>query len=285
MKNGRYPDPDVPADDAWKQMQDLMQAQPPADIGMAQKGLLRKILGFGSASLIVVTALFFLMRKSDASLPPLVISHTSQSRPVRIMLPDSMIAYLNTYSRLVLPADVHTNEAVQLYGSAYFDAVGSHDGGKAITAGTLRILPSNAAFYVTYDSAYDHSTVHVSSGKVELITSKGSYQLVAGESTTYHGRTGETEATRKADINLYGYATLVFEFSDTPLADAIAALENAYGYRIILANEKMRRCRITTRFDHKTLREILDIMAYTLNFTFTMNEQARTVSLKGEGCE
>lgn len=285
MKTGGYPNPDVPADQAWKQMQELMQAHPPAEGGVARKTVLRKMFAYGSAALVVGTVLFFLMQNTGKTLPAKKTSHSSQARPVRVILPDSLIAFLNSHSRLVLTEDAHRNVVAQLYGSVYFDALASTGAVGPITAGRLKIFPSKAAFYITYDSSLDLSTIDVSAGMVALNTSNTSYQLQAGESLSYHGKTGEIGTRQKTDVNQYSYATLVFEFSDTPLSEALSTLENAYGFRILMGNEKMKKCRITTRFDHKSMKEVLDIMAYTLNFSYTIDEPARTVSLKGEGCE
>jgi len=89
---------------------------------------------------------------------------------------------------------------------------------------------------------------------------------------------------QKADVNLYSYATRIFDFTDTPLKVAAAAIEKTYGITILFENQKLYRCRITTRFDNKTLKEMLDIMAYTLKFKYYINEKSRQVFVTGYGC-
>lgn len=78
--------------------------------------------------------------------------------------------------------------------------------------------------------------------------------------------------------------TVSHEFSNTPFKEAAAFLENAYGVTIIVKNDAIYNCTITTRFDNKSLEEILDILGYTLAFEYKIDQTSNQVIISGDGC-
>ena len=86
------------------------------------------------------------------------------------------------------------------------------------------------------------------------------------------------------DPNLFSYANRIFEFHDTPFKEATGFIEKAYGVKIVTENNNLYNCRITTKFDNKSIEEILDILAYTLSFEYTFDEKNKQVLITGDGC-
>ena len=78
--------------------------------------------------------------------------------------------------------------------------------------------------------------------------------------------------------------TEFFEFSNTPFKEAAGFIEKAYGVKIIIENNKLDHCKITTRFDNKSLEEILDILGYTLAFEYSIDKNKNQVIISGDGC-
>lgn len=76
----------------------------------------------------------------------------------------------------------------------------------------------------------------------------------------------------------------IFEFSNTPFKEAAGFIEKAYGVKIIIENNKLDHCKITTRFDNKSLEEILDILGYTLAFDYSIDKNKNQVIISGDGC-
>jgi hypothetical protein len=76
----------------------------------------------------------------------------------------------------------------------------------------------------------------------------------------------------------------IFEFSNTPFKEAVGFIEKAYGVTIIINNNKLNNCTITTRFDNKSLEEILDILGYTLAFEYSIDKNKNQVIISGDGC-
>jgi hypothetical protein len=98
------------------------------------------------------------------------------------------------------------------------------------------------------------------------------------------------EATPRKDTLADGstayldYTNKVFEFSNMPFKDAVAYIEKAYGVKFIINNNKLYNCTITTRFDNKSLEEILDVLGYTLAFEYEIDKTKNQVIISGDGC-
>ena len=79
-------------------------------------------------------------------------------------------------------------------------------------------------------------------------------------------------------------ANKVFEFSSMPFGKVAASIGKAYGVKFIIKNSKLESCTITTRFDNKSLEEILDVIAFTLGFDYEIDKTKNQVTISGDGC-
>jgi len=92
-----------------------------------------------------------------------------------------------------------------------------------------------------------------------------------------------SDVVPKADTLQHG--TIAFEFNNTPFKEAAGFIEKAYDVKIIVNNPKLYNCTITTRFDNKSLEEILDILGYTLAFDYKIDKKRKQVIISGDGCD
>jgi hypothetical protein len=113
---------------------------------------------------------------------------------------------------------------------------------------------------------------------------------VATVSLAVYVATGKKEHVTPSQVTytkdstpVVNYINKVFEFNNTPFKEAAGYIEKAYGVTIVLKGN-FNHCTITTRFDNKPLNEILDILAYTLAFEYTIDEKNRQVTISGDGC-
>jgi hypothetical protein len=79
-------------------------------------------------------------------------------------------------------------------------------------------------------------------------------------------------------------ASKVFEFNNMAFREVATYIEKAYGVKFIIKNSKLYNCTITTRFDNKSLEEILDVLAYTLAFEYELDKIKNQVTISGDGC-
>jgi Domain of unknown function (DUF4974) len=77
----------------------------------------------------------------------------------------------------------------------------------------------------------------------------------------------------------------VFSFTNSPLKEVAVVLSRAYKVNIQLENSTIGECRITGQFDHLPIKNVLEIIAATLNITFTIQQQGKVIYLNGKGCE
>ncbi|OQP42806.1 hypothetical protein A4H97_11640 [Niastella yeongjuensis] len=72
------------------------------------------------------------------------------------------------------------------------------------------------------------------------------------------------------------------EFESTPFKNVAEHMEKEFDIKIILKGNVGER-RITTRFDSVTLKQMLDVMAYTLAFEYKIDKGNKQVTISGNG--
>ncbi len=283
MKKDNFPEPDVPVDEAWAGMKQLLLNVPPS-APAAGKALTGKLLYYAAAvALITTVAVVKWMKPSQKQVAETVI--LSQDKPVKNILPGGELLFLNNNSRVVEEEAENKKQLVLTNGAVYFETGKAGEGVQHIKLGVMDVLPANAALYLSFDSASSVALVHVQNGAATIKTNRESMQLLAGETIQYDSKQKQLAKTAKTNVNLFSYATLVFELNDAPLQEVLPMIEKAYGFSFVLNNKKLNQCRITTRFDNKTLKEIMDVMAYTLNLDYSIDEKNKQVTISGDGCE
>jgi ferric-dicitrate binding protein FerR (iron transport regulator) len=85
------------------------------------------------------------------------------------------------------------------------------------------------------------------------------------------------------DKNVFSYKTKIFTFENSSLEHIINILEESYHTNIILKNNHIKSCRLTTTFNNETLPNALNIIAETLNLK--VSETAGKYIIDGAGCE
>ena len=287
MKKQNYPEPDVPVAEAWEGMKELLINDPGnmSSSGM-EKSLFSKIFIYAAAVLIISAMLVYYLVANKSKNQVVTKTIYSQNQPQKDTLSDGSIAFLDRHSSINQRIDTGNQKLIAITGAIYFEESKSNNKQvNHLQIGSLDVVPEKANIYVSHDSILGLSSVQVQSGSA-LITIKGErLTLTAGESVVYDERAGQLKNKQQADVNLYSYATKIFEFNNTSLKDVAVALEKAYGVQIIFENKKLYACRITTRFDNKSLKEVLDILSYTLNFEYLNDEKNNQVLLIGNGCK
>jgi len=286
MNFGNYPDPDIPADIAWGEMKKLPGYVP---VSIQARKSARPLTGsyllyVGFGLIVILGISYFLFPKKAPNIPDSVSYH-SGGYTKKDSLPDGSTLFLDTNSDVRIVTTTGKESIITVTGAAYFEWNQAQAHSKHhIKIGSLDVTSQQATLYVSFDSVAGAVSVQLESGTVMVETGETKLSLSAGESISYDEKAKHMGEKQKADVNLYSYATRIFDFTDTPLKVAAAAIEKTYGITILFENQKLYRCRITTRFDNKTLKEMLDIMAYTLEFKYYINEKSKQVFVTGYGC-
>jgi len=287
MNQKNYPDPDIPADEAWAEMKQLLHATPgntpPRKIG--KSNLLKPFVYAGTGMLIVSFVTYFLLKQKPEKQQTAITYH-SQNKPIKDSLSDGTIIFLDKNSSLVEVSGTNKGSAISIKGAAYFPEISSNPlKPERIRVGSLELMPRNAGIYLSYDSVSEMSLIYVQSGIADVKANGEKIKLNVGEAIQYDEKTKQIQLKQKMNVNKFSYATMIFEFNDSPLQEAVESIEKAYGVTFEIENKKLYACRITTRFDNKSLKEVLDVMAYTLNFEYTLDQKTKRVIISGNGCE
>lgn len=273
-KKGNYQIPDVANE--WNKIQN---AVPSSSIIPKYKNFL---LG-GAVSIVVAVVLFFVFNPFKDKKTAIVVRSSESKVLVDTLLKDAIL-YLDTQSSITYPAILKQESTVKINGGVYIEDKKNSLSTIKITAGEIDIISEKATFYVSYDSALGTSEVHVQSGTVIVKHGEQQTRLQTGEAIKFDRTKNGTISKISFNINLFSYVTKIFDFRDTPLKEVIPVLEKGYGIIIKLNDSDMGNCRITALFDNKTLRQVLDIMAFTLNFEYEYAETSSKVLLSGKGC-
>ena len=287
MNKKNYPEPDIPADEAWAEMKQMLSVSPghthPGKTGSLSP---RNIFLYAGPGLLIVSLVAYFLIKQKAETQPTATIHYSQDKPLKDSLSDGTVVFLDRKSTVSEVKGTNKEKLITIKGAAYFQNITSDNHAPTrLRVGSLDVLPTNAEVYLSFDTVLLVSFVHVQSGTAVVDANGEKLTLTAGEAVQYDEKTKHVKNRQQANANLFSYATMVFEFNDTPLQVAAESIEKAYGVSVVIENKKLYNCRITTRFDNKSLKEVLDIMAYTLNFEYHLDEKNKFVLITGKGCE
>ena len=198
-------------------------------------------------------------------------------------LPDGSGVFLNKKTELAYSYNKkEKNHRVKLKGEAYFNIHHDDDKTFIIDAAGVYIRDIGTSFNV---KAYpDSNTVEVvvEEGKVMFYTDTDSGIYLSAKGKGIYNKTTKTFTIEQPEENVLAYKTKFFSFSDTDLRTAVAALNNVYDKKIVLA-ENLSNCRLTVSFNQEDIDEIAAVMAETLGLTITNSESE--IRLEGQGCE
>ncbi|GGD83252.1 anti-sigma factor [Emticicia aquatilis] len=271
----------VNVDAAWKKVKSKMQpAVMPQVVAMkpTKQIFFTPIRIAASITLLLAGILaLFLSRKE-----PEIISLKTTQNTLEQTLPDGSVVFLNANTNLSYPAGFEGDtREINLSGEAFFKVQRNESKPFIIHANGSDIRVLGTSFNV---KAYTKNVkVSVESGKVEFKHEKKQTLLIKGEEAEFEV---EKDTIRKAvmlDKNTFAYKTKTFVFEDASLEHVINVLSENYHTKIILKNNNIKSCRLTTTFTNETLPNALNVIAETLNLKVT--PEGEKYIIDGDGCE
>ena len=287
--NEKYPDPDIPMEQAWDNMNELLDKTPiNFNVNKTVGSSIKNYFIFaGSGLLITAMAVLIYMNKKSKHDDIMRKIYKTAAMPVKDSLFGGVVAFIDQQSCVEEIAVSKNAPTLKIKGAVYLQGTYGNDEALQLEAGALIIKKWKGNIYVAFDSNSNTSIAQIQSGSgsAEIEVGATTLHIRTGESVRFDGRTNHIEYTQTTDPNLSSYATRIFDFTDMPLKKATAYLEKSYGVSFVFQNTNLHRCRITTRFDNKSLEEIMDVMAYTLGFNYKMDVRNNIVYISGKGCE
>lgn len=155
-------------------------------------------------------------------------------------------------------------ELTLIKGEAFFDVV--HDPGKVfqIGMGDLRVTDIGTSFIIKRSDI--ETIVIVSSGKVafEDISSNKRFILGPGEKGVFVAKTKNITAAANPDTNFKAWVDKKFSFKNSPMREVVKELEEAYGSRVILKDDILKKRTLTATLNYQTIDSALLVIAASL---------------------
>jgi len=269
---------------AWHKIRQSIDT-PQRKIGGLRKLLVRYQLAavvMGIAILSIIPLIFFIQTANDESVKN--ISFTSVSDVRQTTLPDGSSVVLNGNSVISYPEKFNPDQReVELRGEAFFTIVPDSARPFKVSFENVDIIVLGTSFNLR-KSDQESIETQVKTGRVKMFNASGEVIISDGQTGIYNKESNFFLLKKDLDPNAFAYATKTFIFSDEELANIIKYLENAYSKKIVLKNELVGKCKMTSSFTNKSIEYILDVIAATLNITYTIEEDTTYIGGEHEGC-
>lgn len=199
----------------------------------------------------------------------------------KVILADGTTVWLNSGSQLKY--DAAKSRQVSLSGEAYFDVkhdrknpfeITTHSGQKVLVLGTKFNLKAYASERVIETTLEDGKVQFL--GKNNEIISK----LKPGEQVLYNIDSGEA-SLNEVDAELYSlWKNNILKFENMMFDDIVKRMERWYGVNIELDPKLEKSARFTMTIKTESLRELLTMMKFTANFSYSIEGENVRISSK-----
>ncbi len=274
----------------WKEMDEIKEKSQKANVDKAWeklynrldrkkliKGKKRNILtepAFRIAASIIlvlglsVTGIYYLTEGFGSGKTRIITAGTD-SKNVRVNLPDGSVAFLNRESSLEYPLRFgKKNRTVKLEGEAFFDIGHEADRPFIIDAGKANITVLGTSFNV--NTRNNRVEVFVTEGKVMLkgVDNLSSLTLEPGDM----GSVTDNSASKdiNTDPNYLSWKTEILRFDGDSLGKVFSDLQKVHNIRIELEDKTINERRLTSTsiFNKQAPETIIRIICTTFNLEY-----------------
>jgi len=252
-------------DQAWSKLSTQIETEQPAKGLIYSFNTINQFPFFKIAASISILLLsgfliFWLLGKRENSLNTIVQNNERNS--IQILLPDSSVVWLNTYSSLVYPTAFDKNSRdVTLKGEAFFDV---KKGKKPFIVHTqnMQVRVKGTRFNVEAYTNNPSAKTTLEEGKVELSVNNShkKYILKPGEQIIFNAPLNKI-SLRKVEVgNFSAWKEKQLVFDNTPLEEIIPKLENRFSVAISADKELAATERLSLTIGDETLDEVLELV-------------------------
>ncbi|HMJ69266.1 MAG TPA: FecR domain-containing protein [Cyclobacteriaceae bacterium] len=276
---------DFDTDAAWRKVKDKLSKQNGAKpVVMPQPGRSNwTSLRIAAGIVLIITAGIFAWRWFNR--PTQTMALATDNHVVQDTLPDGSTAFLNKKSSITFEYNPRKKiRKVKLKGEGFFDV--KHEEEKPFVIETEETLIRDLGTSFNIKSYPDKDTIEVvvQTGVVQFYTLKDPGMTInAGETGFYSKRGRSFTKLAKADTNVLAYKTKVFSFHNTDLKSVIDQINEVYDSKIVLANNDIANCQLTTIFRNEELDHVVEIIAESFSLTVERNDKHEII-LNGPGC-
>lgn len=216
-----------------------------------------------------------------------IVKKAGAGEMIRVVLPDSSKVWLNSGTELSFQAGFENRKLrmVKLNGEGYFEVTHDAEHPFVVNSGALNTTVYGTSFNVRAYKNEKLIAVSVNSGKVGVTRSgiSSAVFLLRKDKLVYDKQEGSMVRTvlNSNDADSWLNGELIFE--QTPLAEVFETLSRKYDLKITADNEKYRDCKLTAKFQNKSITEVLKTLKLALNIQ--SRAVGKTIFLEGgTGC-
>src|SRR5690606_21533202 len=125
--------------------------------------------------------------------------------------------------------------------------------------------------------------VYVISGRISLSYRGGEELLSGGEMASVDANSGIQKHLNN-DPNFNSWYTRNFVFDKAELREVLDALRRHYDVMFYVTNTQVLDCRFTGKFQDAQVEDIIEILSYSLNIKFQLQEND-SYEVSGKGCK
>lgn len=148
----------------------------------------------------------------------------------------------------------------------------------------VRVLGTK--FNVNTKGRSDATEVVVERGKVAFYLSdkekKQYVELKRGEKAALDKAKEEITKSEAVEVGYYSHKTKTLVFEDTEMDVVVEVLNSVFHTNIIILNEEITKCRLTSKFENKDIKSILDIIGSV--FDWEIKYGIDSTSIEGYNC-
>lgn len=238
-----------------------------------------------AASIMLIATLALLVNYYFNNPAPVPVILAAEKQIKTQGLPDGTKVTLNKNSELAYVVnDKKQVREVKLKGEAYFEVKHNEELPFEITIDDIIIKDIGTAFNVKALPGSDVVEVLVEEGEVHFYTaSNEGLNLVKGEKALYNKTSKQfSKVVPDPAENTVSYKSKAFQFKGTPMRDVVKQLNAIYDSNIVLDDERLGNCRLTTMFTDLSVDGIVDIIADTQSFE--VERSGGKIIFKGQPC-
>ncbi len=202
-----------------------------------------------------------------------------------IDLPDGSEVTLNQFASLrFVPVNKEGQRKVELKGDAFFEVARDEQHPFVIQTEQIEIEVLGTSFYVDARTSQSEVQVIVKSGSVAVRSGDSETVLTANEKAVFQKKNNALIKLENKDPNYLSLTNNRLVFEGASLEEVVFALNRQYHTDITIANEAIKRCKLTATYDHKSLEAILAILEGTFS-GIDVKHSGEKVTLVGTSCD
>ncbi len=217
---------------------------------------------------------------SEAHVANLIERKTRAGEKLSILLPDKSSVILNSLSTIKFYSDFGTvSRELEIEGEAFFEVAENREIPFLVTVGGITTKAIGTAFNVF--SRGDVVKISLTEGKVRVLSSVASMDLMPGEMATIQGEKRRDLVKGKFDKNhSFRWKDGEISFRSKKFGDILKTLEDWYGVEIVIQGDLNSNRKITGIFKNDNLRDVLTGLGYFMNFDFKLIDNHVTLKSK-----